>query len=139
MSRRLMTGLALVSTFSLGAVAASLATGRSSDHASAHRTQFGSATTAAAAAAGRAGTTVRRLEQSLTLQPGGVDGANGTCPSKAKHAIGGFWGSDDASREGDLVPVRSTPTGSTGRAWEVGVKNVSATPVTIYVGVTCIK
>jgi uncharacterized low-complexity protein len=140
MTRRWGWGIALVAVFTMGAVAASLATTSRSKHLSAHITRVGKVMHATKSAAGKAGTKVTTIESdTLTIQPGAVDGANGTCPSKAKHPVSGYWGTDELNRDGDLVGARSTPTGSGGRTWEVAVKNVSAAPITAYVGTVCIK
>lgn len=141
MKRRWTGLLALLAVFVLGACAAAFAVGRSSSaghRAQSHATMHSVATATASAAAAK-GTTVRTLETDLTIQPGSLDGSSGKCPKKAPHAIGGYWGTDDATREGDLVNIRSSPIGSGGHRWEVALKNTSLTPVVAYVGTVCIK
>jgi hypothetical protein len=144
MTRRWTGLIALLAVFLLGAGAAALAarSSRVSGHAAqsnhAMRATTGTAT-ASAAAAGKKGTTVKTLEADLTIQPGAFDGSSGKCPKKAPHAVSGYWGTDDATREGDLVVIRSTPIHTSGREWEVALKNTSLTPVTAYVGTVCIK
>jgi hypothetical protein len=141
MTRRWTGLIALLAVFLLGAGAAALAVGRSAGaghRAQSHATMHSVATATAAAAAAK-GTTVRTLEADLTIQPGALDGSSGRCPKKAPHAIGGYWGTDDATREGDLVNIRSSPIGTGGRRWEVALKNTSLTPVNAYVGTVCVK
>jgi hypothetical protein len=139
MRRKLTLGAAIIGVFTLGVVAASLATApRASKHLTAHTSRAGSAMHATASATGT--TKVTTIETSTrTVQPGEVNGAFGTCPKKAPHAINGYWGTDEPNRDGDLVNVRSTPVDTGGRRWEVAVKNVSATAITIYLGTVCIK
>jgi hypothetical protein len=142
MTRRWTGAAALLALFTLGVVTVALATARQ-PRAAAHTSLAGHAMrmapTASAAAAGRKGTVVKTLEATGTIQPGTVNGSSGRCPRRAPHAISGYWGTDEANRDGDLVVVRSSPLGGRGRRWEVALKNVGATPVTAYVGIVCIK
>ena len=78
------------------------------------------------------------VESSFVLQPGQTDGRGADCPARAPYAVSGYWGTDDASHEADLVNVRNTPIGKTGGKWEVALKNTGATAVTVYVGAVCI-
>ena len=59
---------------------------------------------------------IMRGTDMLTLAPGEVSGAHGSCPARAPHAISGFLGTEEADLDGDLVAVRSTPTGGSGRS-----------------------
>lgn len=122
----------------LGAMFVSLASAGSRPSASAHSARVG-ARGEAQLAATRGGSKVVEIEFRGVLQPGGLDGSVGTCPASAPHAISGYWGTDEKGRDGDLVPVRSTPIGGQGRRWEKLVKNVSATPITFFVGTVCLK
>ena len=138
MAGRWRLGIAFVAVFTTGVGVASLATARSTHRVIAHAARTHEAMHATAAAA--PSTKVRRIETSpFTLQPGEVGGASGTCAAKTPHPVSGYWGTDDEGRGGDLVVVRSTPVGGSGRQWEVGVKNVGATPLTAYVGTVCIR
>jgi hypothetical protein len=121
-----------------GGAAAALATAPGARHVAQSQHALRLVPAASAAAAAR-GATIREMETSLTIAPGADDGGAGRCPRSAPHAISGFWGTDDLPRTKDLVVVRSTPVGRGTRAWEVGLKNTSTTPVTAYVGIVCLK
>jgi hypothetical protein len=94
----------------------------------------------AAGSADDASKVTRREVGPFTVGPGATDGDFITCPKTAKHAISGYWGTDAQGRDSDLVVVRSTPIGTSGRKWEVAVRNVSSTPVPqVFVGGVCLK
>jgi hypothetical protein len=138
MARRWKSAIAFVLVFTAGVGAASFAAANGSRGVAAHAAQAHKTMRATAAAAGK--TSVRRIEApDKTLQPNETNGSFGTCPKKAPHPVSGYWGTDEENRDGDLVNVRSTPVGTNGRQWEVSVKNVSAAPITMYVGVVCVK
>jgi hypothetical protein len=106
------------------------------DHASKVRAPRAEAPVAYAASAG---TRVTRLQRTFTLQPGAVDGGTGRCPSRAPHAIGGYFGTNDGTRAGDMVAVGSAPFAGSQRKWLVLVKNISNTPLTAFVGTICVR
>jgi hypothetical protein len=136
--QRFKWALSVLVAGALGAMFVSLASAGSRSSPSAHTARV-SARSEARLAATRGGSRVVDIEFHGILQPGSVDGSVGTCPASAPHAISGYWGTDENGRDGDLVPVRSTPIGSQGRRWEKAVKNVSTTPITFFVGTVCLK
>jgi hypothetical protein len=74
------------------------------------------------------------------VPPGATDGDFIKCSTKTPHAISGYFGTDAPGRDSDLVLVRSTPIGTSGRKWEVAVRNVSSQPVPgVFIGGVCLK
>jgi hypothetical protein len=92
----------------------------------------------ASIAATRRGATVRYLESKTTsIGPNASDGYSFTCPKRTPRAVGGYGGTADATKAGDIVIADSTPFRK-GRSWSVGVKNLAAQPREFYVGVVCV-
>jgi hypothetical protein len=92
----------------------------------------------ASIAATRRGATVRYLESKTTsIGPNASDGYSFTCPKRTPRAVGGYGGTADATKAGDIVISDSTPFRK-GRSWSVGVKNLAAEPREFYVGVVCV-
>ena len=87
----------------------------------------------------KSGTRVVTLEVDVSLPDNVATGSSGRCPARAPHAVSGYWGTDEDGRDGDLVNVRSSPVGTSGREWEVTLKNVSSSPISAYVGMVCVK
>jgi hypothetical protein len=87
----------------------------------------------------KTGLTVRYLETGKeTVGPAGTTGFSFTCPKKAPRAIGGYAGPGDQASQGQIVISDSSPF-KNGRAWSIGVRNLSDQPRTFYVGAVCAK
>jgi hypothetical protein len=71
------------------------------------------------------------------LQPGSTDGFSERCPAAAPHAIAGYFGTDSPSTSPLVSLADSVPFGKAGRAWSIGVKNLSPDPQAYFVGAVC--
>ena len=138
MNKQAKRAVAIVAVLSVGGAGAAVAAGggdNSRDARGTHAAQNGNGPFLASAAKSRKPVT---LESSFVLQPGATDGRTADCPARAPYAVSGYWGTDDASHEADLVNVRSTPIGKTGGKWEVALKNTGTDAVTVYPGAVCV-
>jgi hypothetical protein len=85
------------------------------------------------------GLKVRYLAGQATVQPNAENGVTLKCPKKTPHAISSFFGPAAKEGVGQIVLSDSLPDGASNRSWDIGVKNLSATPQTFVGGVVCIK
>jgi hypothetical protein len=84
------------------------------------------------------GLKVRYFATKSTVQPSAEDGGALKCPKKY-HAISGFFGPSAQEGVGQLALTDSFPEGSGNRRWDIGVKNLSATPLEYFQGIVCVK
>jgi hypothetical protein len=85
------------------------------------------------------GLKVRYLAAQGTVQASAEDGFALKCPKKAPHAISSFFGPATKEGLGQVVLSDSLPDAKTGRTWDVGVKNLSPTPLPYVAGVVCVQ
>jgi hypothetical protein len=85
------------------------------------------------------GLKVRYVAGTGTAQPNAEDGFVIRCPKKTPHALSSFFGPSTEAGLGQVVMSDSLPDPKGGRTWDVGVKNLSATPQPYVAGVVCVK
>jgi hypothetical protein len=85
------------------------------------------------------GLKVRYFAGQGTVQASAEDGFVLKCPKKTPHAISSFFGPTTKEGVGQVVVSDSLPDAKTGRTWDIGVKNLSPTPLPYVAGVVCIQ
>jgi hypothetical protein len=85
------------------------------------------------------GLKVRYFASQGTVQASAEDGFVLKCPKKTPHAISSFFGPTTKEGVGQVVVSDSLPDAKTGRTWDIGVKNLSPTPLPYVAGVVCIQ
>ena len=85
------------------------------------------------------GLRVKYVAGTGTAPPSAEDGFVIRCPKKTPHAISAFFGPSTQEGLGQVVMSDSLPDPKNGRTWDVGVKNLSATPQPYVAGVVCVK
>jgi hypothetical protein len=73
----------------------------------------------------------------FTVDPSTVDGAKGTCNSKAPHAVGGSFGIPSEAGFGGITIADSFPTDG-GRSWITAVTPLLPTAQDYFAGMVCI-
>lgn len=81
---------------------------------------------------------LRYVATTTTAQPSAESGGTLNCP-KAYRAISGFFGPQTQQGLGQLALTNSFPDGKSNRSWDIGVKNLGATPQEYFLGVVCVK
>jgi hypothetical protein len=81
---------------------------------------------------------LRYVASTATAQPSAESGGSLSCPRKYR-AISGFFGPEAQEGLGQLALTDSFPSGKSNRNWDIGVKNMSATPQKYFLGVVCVK
>jgi hypothetical protein len=81
---------------------------------------------------------LRYVATTTTAQPSAESGGSLSCPRKYR-AISGFFGPQAQEGLGQLALTNSFPDGKHNRSWDIGVKNMSATPQEYFIGVVCVK
>jgi hypothetical protein len=81
---------------------------------------------------------IRYVATTTTAQPSAESGGALNCPRKYR-AISGFFGPQTQEGLGQLALTNSFPEGKSNRSWDLGVKNLSATPQEYFLGVVCVK